>query len=162
MKLATLAIITWQGKTLLGLKKTGEIGKDTLNGPGGKFEEGKDTDFIDCVIRETDEEVGVKLFRDSLKKVAILTCFSGKTITFVVHVYRTSDFDNLPRETKDMIPGWYDNDNLPFGKMLEADRSWFKRAIDGEPFCANVYYREGTKDFQGIEFFPFVDTEVAA
>jgi ADP-ribose pyrophosphatase YjhB (NUDIX family) len=82
MKLATLALITWQEATLLGLKKTGEIGKGTYNGPGGKYEKEKDRDLIDCVIRETDEEIGVKLFRDQLKKVAILSCFSGEKITF--------------------------------------------------------------------------------
>jgi 8-oxo-dGTP pyrophosphatase MutT (NUDIX family) len=159
MKLATLAIITWQEKTLLGLKKTGEIGKETYNGPGGKYEKEKDRDLIDCVIRETDEEIGVTLFRDQLKKVAILSCFSGDELTFEVHVYRTSDFNGAPRETKDMLPEWFANDALPFEKMLEADRSWFSRAIEGEPFCANIYYREGTKDFKKITFFPFRDTE---
>jgi hypothetical protein len=59
-----------------------------------------------------------------------------------------------------MIPEWFPNDALPFEKMLEADRSWFSRAIEGELFCANVYYRQGTKDFKDIEFLPFVDTEV--
>ncbi len=162
MKLATIAIITWQGETLLGFKTTGETGKGTFNGPGGKYENDVDRDLADCVIRETAEEIKVTLFRDQLKKVAILTCFSGDEITYEVHVFRTSDFQGAPRETKDMIPEWFPNDALPFEKMLEADRAWFRRAIDGEPFCANIYYREGTQDFQKIRFFPFRDTEIAA
>lgn len=160
MKIATLAIITWQGKTLLGEKKKGEIGTGTLNGPGGKLEPNET--LKQCLVRETHEELEIQLLEDTLTKVAIITFHAGGEPTFKVHVYRTGDFKGTPRETADMIPGWYANDDLPFDRMLESDRAWFRQAVDGGPFCANVYYREGTKDFERIEFLPFEDREEVA
>lgn len=159
MKIATLAIITWQGKTLLGEKKKGEIGTGTLNGPGGKLEPGETLE--ECLIRETREEMAIQLFEDKLTKVAIITFHADGEPTFRVHVYRTSDFKGTPRETADMIPAWYDNDDLPFDRMLGSDRKWYRQAIDGEPFCANVYYREGTEGFLDIKFLPFMDSALA-
>ncbi|HEV7121346.1 MAG TPA: NUDIX domain-containing protein [Candidatus Paceibacterota bacterium] len=157
MKTATLAIITWQGKTLLGEKKKGEIGTGTLNGPGGKLEDGET--LLECVIRETQEELDIRLLPKKLEKVAVITFFAGGVPDFQGHIYRTDDFEGTPKETPDMIPGWYDNDDLPFDRMLGSDSMWFKKAVDGEKFNANVYYRERVKDFERIEFLPFEDVE---
>lgn len=70
MKIGTLAIITRGNKVLLGLKQGGsKIGEGTLNGPGGKFDPEKDKTNLDCVIRETEEEVGIVLNPAKLKRL---------------------------------------------------------------------------------------------
>ncbi|MDB5265968.1 MAG: hypothetical protein JWM39_681 [Parcubacteria group bacterium] len=160
MRLATLAIIVQDGKVLLGEKKKGEIGTGTLNGPGGKLDPGET--LTECLIREVDEELEIKLDADQLKKVAIITFFAGGEPDFGVHVYRTQYFEGELKETADMIPNWYDIQDLPFDRMLGSDHMWFKQAVDGESFCANVYYKERASGFERIDFLPFVDTEVVA
>lgn len=155
MKIATLGIITRGNKVLLGLKQgSSEIGGGTLNGPGGKLEKGET--LVECIIRETEEEVGIMLDPAKLEKTAIITFYVGGIPDFKVHIFRTSNFTGLPRETKNMIPAWYTIDELPVDRMLESDRAWFPRAIRGEKFRADVYYRERAKGFIKIAFFPFL------
>ncbi|MCR4333875.1 MAG: NUDIX domain-containing protein [Patescibacteria group bacterium] len=156
MKIATLAIITRDTKVLLGLKQGGsEIGEGTLNGPGGKFDPEKDKTYLDCVVRETEEEVEIVLNPTKLEKCAVIAFYAGGVLDFEVHVYRTSTFSGEPRATKSMVPAWYDIDNLPIDRMLESDFAWFSRAIKGEKFRADVHYRERAKGFIKIIFHPF-------
>lgn len=156
MKIASLAIITRDRKVLLGLKRGGsEIGDGTLNGPGGKQDPGET--ILGCLVRETNEEVGILLDPAKAEKTAIITFHAGGIPRFEVHIYRADTFTGEPKETPSMIPDWYDIEDLPLDRMLESDRAWFPQVIRGEKFRANVYYADGTKDFKRIEFLPFVD-----
>ena len=153
MKLATVAIIIRGKKVLLGFKKKGEIGSSTLNGPGGKLEPGESIE--ECCVRETQEEVSVTLDKNKLEKVAVITFFAAGAPDFEVHFFRTEHFAGEPQETIDMIPGWYDINDLPLDRMLESDRQWFSKVILGQKFKARVYYRRRAADFERIEFLPF-------
>lgn len=152
MKIATLAIIVRDNKVLLGWKKKGEIGERTLNGPGGKQDPGET--LVECLVRETKEELDIALDPARLSEVAVITFHAAGIPDFKVHVFRTGTFDGEPKETADMVPEWHGVDALPFERMLESDREWFKRAIDGTPFLANVYYKERAAEFERIEFLP--------
>ena len=159
MKIATLAIITRvvrEGRQILLGRKQGtpEIGEGTLNGPGGKMDSSDKTP-LDCVVRETEEELGIKLDRTRTKKVAVITFYAGGEPDFEVHVYRTSHFTGEPRETESMVPEWHNVDAIPFDRMLESDAHWLPQCLDGEHFHANVYYRERAKGLLDIEFFYF-------
>lgn len=155
MKIATLAIITRGNKVLLGLKKgKPKVGEGTLNGPGGHLEPGET--IVECLVRETWEEVGIVLNPLKVEKAAVITFYAGGIPDFEVHIYSTSDFIGEPHETESMIPDWYDVNNLPFERMLESDKVWFPLIVqDNKTFRANVCYRERAKGFLGIEFFPF-------
>lgn len=159
MKIATLAIITKENKVLLGLKQGGsEIGDGTLNGPGGKQEQGET--ILNCLVRETEEEVGITLDPTTVEKVATITFYAAGEPTFEVHTYRATVWSGEPRTTKSMIPDWYEIESieeLAKTRMLESDREWFPRLIAGEKFNANVYYKEKAKGFIGIEFLPFTE-----
>jgi 8-oxo-dGTP pyrophosphatase MutT (NUDIX family) len=153
MKIATLAIITRDNTVLLGRNKKG-FAEGKLNGPGGKKEPTDET-IEECVVRETEEEVGIRLDPAKLEKTAVITFYAGGVSDFEVHVYTTSHFTDEPHETESMVPGWYPIDQLPVDQMLESDRMWFPQAIRGEKFYANVYYEERMKGFLSIEFLPF-------
>ena len=170
MKIATLAIITRENpvtrkkQVLLGLKRGGsEIGDGTLNGPGGKFDpEQGDRTNIDCLLRETQEEVMLDLDPAKVEKCAVITFYAAGEPSFEVHIYRSSIFAGEPQETKSMIPDWYDIDDIAEiarERMLESDRKWFPKLIQGEKFNAHVYYREKAKGFLNIEFLPFVNSD---
>lgn len=153
MKIATLVLIIKNNQVLLGYKKKGEIGTNTLNGPGGKQENNESLE--ECAFRETYEEVGIKLEISKLEKTGIITFFDADTPDFEVHIFRTKHFIGIPKETDDMIPDWYNIDNLPLDRMLESDREWFSKMAKGEKFNAHVYYLSRAKDFDRIEFFSF-------
>ncbi len=156
MRIATLAVIVRDGKILLGLKRGKPlIGAGTLNGPGGHLEPGET--ILECVIRETEEEVSIRLEPEKVEKVAVITFYSGGVPDFEVHTYRTNEFTGEPHETESMIPEWHDIDSLPVDRMLESDREWFPQLARGEKFNANVYYRSRARDFDRIEFLPFSD-----
>jgi len=155
MKIAVLVLIVRDGKVLLGEKKRGcEIGTGTLNSPGGKFEAHES--LSECAVRETWEECGLVLDPHELEEVAVITFYANGTPDFQVHVILTRHFSGKPHETKEMHePKWYDMGNLPFTRMLESDCEWYSKALRGEKFRANVYYRERAKSFEKIEFFPY-------
>ena len=123
MKIATLGIITRGNQVLLGLKQGGsEIGDGTLNGPGGK-QEPHET-ILECLTRETAEEVGIVLDPQQVEKLAIITFYAKpEVLDFQVHVLH-KQFEYEPRETPS-IPAWYDINAFPIGRMLESDRAWF-------------------------------------
>lgn len=152
MKIATLGLIVQNDKVLLGEKKKGKFAEGTLNGPGGKTE-GEET-LEECLVRETEEEWGLRLVRDDLVQVArIVFYFDGKA-DFEVHVFRAERFEGLLCETEESYcPVWYPVTNLPLSRMLEADREWMQKAISGERFSARAYYKEQAKGFERIEFF---------
>lgn len=155
MKIATLVIITRGNKILLGRKQgSPEIGKGTLNGPGGKIEK-VDTSILDCAIRETKEELGIILNPMKIEKCAVIMFHAAGIPDFETHTYRTSDFIGEPRETESMVPEWHAVDAIPFERMLESDERWLPRVILGERFRANVYYRERAKGLMDIRFLPF-------
>lgn len=156
MKVASLAIITQGNRILLGRKQgKPEIGEGTLNGSGGKQEPNET--ILECLIRETQEELDITLDSAKTEKVAIITFHAGGIPDFEVHVYRTSDFAGEPRETESMIPEWHALNAIPYERMLESDREWFPKIIAGERFCANVRYQERAKGFSGIEYLPFAE-----
>jgi 8-oxo-dGTP pyrophosphatase MutT (NUDIX family) len=151
MKTASLVYIVQNGKTLLGEKKKGEIGTGTLNGAGGKLEEGET--ILQCAVRETREEFGLTIQPEDLRQVARVTFYAAGQPDFEVHVYRADTFSGDVSETDEMYkPEWYSLDALPFERMLESDRAWMGRALTGEPFTANVRYRERAQGYEGIEF----------
>ncbi|MCX6790168.1 MAG: NUDIX domain-containing protein [Candidatus Kaiserbacteria bacterium] len=154
MKIATLGIVLNEdGFILLGEKKKGEIGTGVLSGPGGKLEQGET--LPECLMRETEEELEIRLDPTSLELVALIDFYVGSEIDFRVYVYRARILSGELHETADMIPDWYPLDDETFKRTYEADRHWLKKAAHGEKFNAKVYYRDRAKDFDRIEFLPF-------
>ncbi len=156
MKVATLAIMVRRKKVLLGLKRGGpEVGEGTFNGPGGKLEKGES--LVDCLWRETWEEIRIRIHRASAKKIAVITFFAGGVADFEVHVYLITRWKGMPLKTASMIPSWHCSNRLPLQRMLSSDRTWFERAVRGNTFHAQVFYRKRAKGFLGITFLPFTN-----
>src|SRR3989344_5216865 len=139
MKIATLAVITQDGEILLGKKKKGEIGINTLSGPGGKLDEGETLE--ECLVRETREELEIELDRETLELVAIIDFYAAGELDFRVYTYRASILYGEIHETANMIPAWYPLNDATFSQTYEADRYLLPWMVAGEKFCANVYYR---------------------
>lgn len=144
-KTATLALIVHQDHLLLGLKvrKGADIGEGTLNGPGGKVEEGQT--LIDCLITEVKDEVGITPARDS-DEVAVLEFHNGERSYWEVHVYLVTTFTGVPRDTDEMVSvdgtWWYPIGALPFHRMLASDHLWIPRVLAGERLRMKVYQND--------------------
>lgn len=151
MKTATLALVCDGDEVLLAEKKKGEIGTGILSGPGGKLDPGES--LIECVIRETKEEWNIELHPEGLEQVAHIIFFAAGEPDFDVHIYKATRFSGDFSETADAkIPERFAFTALPLERMFEGDRHWFARALSGEPFTANVYYKERAKEFDRIDF----------
>lgn len=156
---ATLASITRghhsHQEVLLGLKLTGAIGKGTFNGCGGKVEGGESA--AACLVREGREEFDIEILMSSLTHLAELICIADTCGPYmVVDVFSVGRFRGEPRETPDMRPEWFLADEMPYERMLEADRHFFPKLLAGERFRANLYYEQPRAiGFKGIEFFPY-------
>jgi len=153
MKRATLIIIPEYENVLMGEKKTGEIGQNLINAPGGKIEPGETP--LACALRETWEELGIKLLPQLMEEIAVITFYTADVPDFEVYVYRAGGFVGKPRETESMIPRRFRWNRLPFDRMHDGDAHWFTKALHGHHFNANVYYRERAQGFERIVFFPF-------
>jgi len=157
MKKASLVLIARNGWGLFGRKQgSPEIGEGTLNGPGGKMEL-IDKTILDCALRETWEELGIRLDKERMKKVSIITFYARGKPSFEVHIYLTRFYRGKPRVTKSMIPERHRLALIPWGRFLESDKKWMPKLLRGKSFNANVYYREKAKGYLGIKFAPFID-----
>lgn len=156
MRAATLVLLadTKRNEVVFGRKKRGEIGKGTVNGPGGKQEAGES--LTACAKRETFEELGVIVDESDLEEVGRIKVFVAEEPFMKLHVYRATRWQGEARETDEMVPCRYAIDDLPFDDMLDSDRDWVPQAIAGRAFCGVVHFSApGSGLTKPVEFFPF-------
>lgn len=135
-KLLTLCIIYQHPNILLGMKKRG-FGAGKWNGFGGKVEQGELVE--DAVIREVEEEAGIKL--SEIVKMGILEFqFEGNPELLEVHVFGASDFVGVPKETEEMAPQWFGVNELPFDKMWPDDRYWMPLFLAKKKFVGKFLF----------------------
>lgn len=124
-------------ETLLIRKKRG-VGAGQWVGPGGKLE-GEETPR-ECAIREVREEVGIRV-RDP-EQVGAFAYYSDDWDA-LVHVFRATEYDGVPRESEEADPRWFPVRDLPFAEMWPTDREWLPAALDGDTFRGRFVYRDG-------------------
>lgn len=135
MKQATLCLLIRgsQGKRklCLGLKKK-RFGKGKWNAAGGRFDPLKDKNITDTAIRETEEEIGVKI--KEFEKVAVFDFFFPKERRWNqrVHIFLCTNWEGEPRESEEMAPKWFREKEIPFNQMWVDDRFWLPRVLGGE------------------------------
>lgn len=163
---ATACFLIKKNKILLGLK-TQKIGKGCWNGYGGGIEDGESV--IEAAIRELKEETGrnkaegVIALPEHLEKIAIVdfhnTKSDGETFVCRVHFYIVKKWDGEARETEEMIkPTWFEIDNLPFNRMMPADKIWFPVALSGRKIVAKACYGPFQKELIGDVEINYVDS----
>jgi len=131
-KLYTLCLIRKANSVLLGYKKKG-FGQGLWNGFGGKVEPGETID--EAARREVKEECGLSL--GSLRKFAIITFefVEGRHI-MEGHLYTSDEPLGEPVETDEMRPQWYPLDSVPFDKMWQDDKIWWRFWQNDKNFLA--------------------------
>ncbi|AKM82894.1 hypothetical protein A2422_02890 [Candidatus Woesebacteria bacterium RIFOXYC1_FULL_31_51] len=129
LRQATLMFLIKDNKILLALKKRGfAVGK--WNGMGGKPEP-KDKSIIETAIRETLEEVNVTPINPI--RVATLNFYFPENPVWSqqVAVFLAKQWSGEATETDEMMPKWFNVNEIPFEKMWEDDKFWLPQIING-------------------------------
>ncbi len=126
------------GRVLLIRKRRGH-GMGKLNGPGGKVEPGETP--LACVLRETEEEVGVRPLMPRL--AGVFRFLDSDDEDWLGYVFVADAHTGTPRVTAEAIPHWFPEDALPFEQMWDDDRIWLPRLLAGETLEGEFLFRGG-------------------
>ncbi len=137
-QVGTLMFLQREGQVLLIEKRRGH-GAGKINGPGGKPEAGETP--LDCAIRETEEEVGIRPLDPRLG--GVFRFVDQQDADWLGYVYVATRFTGVPTTTAEAIPAWYAVDALPFDAMWEDDRHWLPRVLAGERLAGDFLFRSG-------------------
>ena len=152
MRQATLCLLIRENQKdkeiLLAMEKRG-FGKRKWNGVGGKVDlEKGDKNIIATAIRETREEIGVKIKK--IEKVALLNFRfpyipenERKEWDQDVHVFLARIWEGEPIETEEMAPKWFKLTDIPFGEMWDGDKFWLPHILEGKKLKAGFAFKEG-------------------
>lgn len=150
--LATLCYVRSGGRTLMlhRNKKPGDVHKDKWNGLGGKLEPGESPD--ECVLREVEEEAGLRLLDPRLRGVLTFPHFA-KGEDWVVFVYTATRYEGtLLHASAEGALEWVDDAKVPGLNLWEGDRV-FLPWLDGERFfSAKFVYRDGKLAGHDVSF----------
>ncbi|KAL0486239.1 oxidized purine nucleoside triphosphate hydrolase [Acrasis kona] len=139
-KILTLVFIVEDKKILLGMKKRG-FGVGKWNGFGGKVDVGKET-IEEAAQRELQEECGLTAL--DLQQRGIIFFEFEKEIDelFEVHLFMATKYSGTAAETEEMLPEWYDLDDIPYRFMWVDDKHWLPIAIAGKNLKAHFVFSD--------------------
>lgn len=158
-------------KICLAVKKK-KIGTGLLNGYGGHVEKHESSLF--AAIRELQEKAGLKEHEEALCKdgalcrVAQISYWEGDEhrvsggathlLCWQVDIFLVRDaaLNDSPRETNEMgPPEWFYEINIPYDKMMPADRYILPLILACAKFDAEVYYGVGKKVVESVIVEPW-------
>lgn len=119
-----------QKRILLGMKKRG-FGVGKWNGFGGKLE--PDETIEQCAIRELEEESMVKALSVNRRGYLVFKMLDTSKL-MRVHVYESYDFCGEAKETDEMRPQWFNEENIPLQSMWPDDTHWMPYFLGGKSF----------------------------
>ena len=148
---ATLCLLVKDHKILLAMKKRG-FGKDKWNGVGGKLNSGETIE--QAMIRETQEEIGVSPVDYHLvAKISFYFPKDKEEWNQVVHVFIASKWQGEPKESEEMRPQWFDNNQIPYHQMWQDDPYWMPQVLNGKTINAEFHFdsNETFTDYKVVE-----------
>lgn len=134
----TLLFVCAHGQLLLVRKKRGH-GAGKINAPGGKVDGGETT--RDCVLRETREEVGIRVRNPVL--MAELKFVDRVDAQWLGYVYLAAEYDGIPVETAEAHPIWTPLEAIPYAEMWEGDRIWLPEILAGRAVRGEFLFDAG-------------------
>ncbi|MEE9118675.1 MAG: 8-oxo-dGTP diphosphatase [Calditrichia bacterium] len=142
MKLATLCYLRQNNKTLMihRVKKKNDIHQDKWNGLGGKFHPGETPE--ECVIREIEEESGLRIRNPKLKGFLTFPEFSASE-DWYVFVFVATQFEGKMIDSTEGNLQWIDNDQLLNLNLWGGDRFFIEWLDKDVFFSGKFYYKDG-------------------
>ena len=111
------------------MKKRG-FGKDRWNGVGGKVGDKHPETVQEAMIRETEEEISVKV--SEFHKVAEITFnwLENPKLDTLVHAFLCTKWDRTPTESEEMAPEWFNINKIPYDSMWPDDKFWLPKILE--------------------------------
>lgn len=134
----TLLFLRAGDEVLLIHKKRGH-GAGKTNGPGGKLE--SDETPVQCVQRETLEEVGLKIPAPQL--AARLRFLDDAGFDWLGWVYVADAAEGELCETDEAIPYYAPRSELPLDSMWPDDRIWLPWVLRGYALTGTFWFHNG-------------------
>ena len=123
---AVIAFARRDAEILLIHKKRG-LGAGKINGPGGRSEPRESAE--EAAVRETQEEVGLRLSAPSERARLHFSFLDGYSLSVTVFV--AERFSGEPIETDEAVPFWASMDAIPYDRMWADDRLWLPEVLAG-------------------------------
>lgn len=139
---------------LMGLKKRG-FGVGKYNGIGGKLDPNETC--LNAAIRETEEEIGVKVLECDRVATIIFRdlIYKGELVDSLMHAFVATKWQGTPVETDEMAPIWFHKDKIPYNKTWVDDEFWMPQVLEGKKihglFCFDENYNLISKN---VEILP--------
>jgi 8-oxo-dGTP pyrophosphatase MutT (NUDIX family) len=136
-KEASLSIIeNVKNNTVLMIKHKRGINNGYVNFPGGKKEPNET--MVDCVIRETFEETGLKI--SNPKKVGYI---EFPTMDFYVTIFKSTEYEGtLSNNPEEVDAFWQNIKDIPYDKMRTADADFVPLVMAGNEVNKQYFYDE--------------------
>jgi len=128
---------------LLGIKQH-KVGNGLWNGFGGRIENGES--ILDATVRESWEEVGLRIEKRDLDLVGILDAYNRRgnddTIHCRIYIFLAHNWNGVPEATSEMhSPTWFERDKLPLEEMMLGDKTWLPRILSSETrYHVKIWY----------------------
>ena len=126
--------------------KKHSFGVGKWNGYGGKLEKGEEP--IQGIVREVSEESNLNIEPNKFKELGFMDFFFDDKPEWDQHVvvYRVDDFEGAPEETEEMMPKWFDLNEIPWSEMWKGDDQWLPYVIENKKFSGEIHFvEEGQK-----------------
>ena len=139
---------------LMGLKKRG-FGAGKLNGVGGKQEPNETIE--ECAIRETQEEIGVKITKfECLGKIIFDNLFYKNVPECnMMHCFVATEWEGEPTESDEEAPQWIKIKDLDYSKLWGDDEYWLPPVLAGKEIEAYFHYNsDNTFDEYWVDEVP--------
>lgn len=152
MKLATLCYVKNEGKTLMlhRIKKEKDMHKGKWNGLGGKFEAGESPE--ECVIREVEEESGLKIKNPKLKGMITFPGFANDD-DWYTFVFVAEDFEGELIECNEGVLSWIENEEVCDLNLWEGDKIFMKWLEQDKFFTGKFVYEDNKLSNYTVNFY---------
>lgn len=152
MKLATLCYVKAGGKTLMlhRIKRPDDMHAGKWNGLGGKLLPGESPE--ECVVREVEEECGLRLHQPELRGFLTFPSFSADE-DWYAFVFVGRDFSGQQIECSEGVLEWVEDARLLELNLWEGDRIFLRWLEEERFFSGKFVYRAGRYASHTVSFY---------
>ncbi|MBC8196418.1 MAG: 8-oxo-dGTP diphosphatase [Candidatus Marinimicrobia bacterium] len=153
MQLATLCYLKQNNKTLMlhRVKKENDMHEGKWNGLGGKFESGETPE--ECVIREIEEESGLKIFNPTLHGCISFPAFDDIKDWFVF-IFSATEFSGELIDSNEGNLEWIEDEKITTLNLWEGDKIFMDWINKDKFFSAKFIYENKKLKSHSVIFYP--------